>query len=91
VTDSLCVLNRDNPPVHAVEDPFVFSDMNAIWVDHAPGREFSKGVHDRVLAAARSAGFEPLMLQIYYDRNGRAMLQAFRFRKNRGTEEPNNR
>jgi hypothetical protein len=91
VTDSLCVLNRDHPPVHPVEEPFVFSDTNAIWVDHTSGHEFSKGVHDRVLAAARNTGFEPVMLKTYYDRNGRAMFQSFKFRKNQGTEEPKNR
>jgi 4-amino-4-deoxy-L-arabinose transferase-like glycosyltransferase len=91
VTDSLCVLNRDNPPVHPAEEPFVVSDTNAIWVDHTPGREFSKGVDERVLAAARSEGFEPVMMQTYYDRNGRAMFQSFKFRKNRGAEKPENR
>jgi hypothetical protein len=90
VTESLCVLNQDNPPAHPVDEPFVVSDINAIWVDHTPGQEFSKGVHERVLAAARSAGFEPVMQQIYYDRNGRAIFRSFKFRKNRGTEEPKN-
>jgi hypothetical protein len=85
LTDSLCLLNRDNPPAHPVDDPLLndvnkLSDANAIWVDHTPGREFSKGVHDRVLAAAQSAGFEPVMLKTYYDRNGRAMFQSFKFR-----------
>jgi hypothetical protein len=87
VTDALCVLNRDSPPTHLVQDPFlgdssILSDANAIWVDHAPGREVWKGVHDRVLAAARRAGFEPVMLRTYYDRNGRPMFQTFKFRKN---------
>jgi hypothetical protein len=90
ITDSLCVLNRGNPPTHPVDDPFDVSDTNAIWVDHSPGHEVSKGVHERVLAAARSAGFEPVMLKTYYDRNGRAMFQTFNF-KNRGTEDLNNR
>jgi hypothetical protein len=63
-----------------VEEPFAISDTNAIWVDHVPGQEFSKGVHERVLAAGRAAGFEPVPLQIYYDRNGRAMFQSFRFK-----------
>jgi hypothetical protein len=92
VTDTLCLLNRSNPPVHPVEEPFDVADTNAVWVDHMPAYEVSKGVHERVLAAARSAGFEPVMLQIYYDRNGRGMFQTFKFRKpgelkNRTTDE----
>jgi hypothetical protein len=90
ITDALCVLTRDTPQTHPVEEPFAISDTDAIWVDHAPGQEFSKGIHERVLAAGRRAGFEPVMLKTYFDRNGRAMFQSFKFR-NRGTEEPNNR
>jgi hypothetical protein len=90
VTDTLCLLNRDNPQAHPVEEPFVVSDANAIWADHTPGHEVSKGVHDRVLAAAQSAGLEPVMLKTYYDRNGRAMFQTFKFR-NRGPQEPKTR
>ena len=90
ITDALCVLTRDTPPAHPAEEPFVISDTNAIWVDHVPDQEFSKGVHERVVAAARSAGFESVVLKTYFDRNGRAMFQSFQFR-NRRTEEPNNR
>jgi hypothetical protein len=85
LTESLCVLNQNNPPAHPVDDPIpdlsILSDPNAIWVDHTPGQEFSKGVHERVLAAARSAGFEPVVQQIYYDRNGRAVFRSFKFRQ----------
>jgi hypothetical protein len=37
-------------------------------------------MHERVLAAAKSAGFEPEILKLYYDRNGRAMFQSYKFR-----------
>jgi hypothetical protein len=89
LTDSLCVLNMDHPSTQP-EDTFVVSDANAIWVDHTAGHEAFKDAHARVLAAARSAGFEPEILKIYYDRNGRAMFQSYKFR-NRRTEQPNNR
>ncbi len=82
ITDALCVLTRDAPPAHPAEEPFAISDINAIWVDHVPGQEFSKGVHERVVAAARGAGFEPVLLKIYYDRNGRPMFQAYAFKYN---------
>lgn len=87
LTDSLCVLNRDQPPTRPVSDPLqpadlpILSDANAIWVDHTPGHEAVQGTHQRVIAAARRAGFEPAELHIYYDRNGRAILQTFQFRK----------
>jgi len=87
LTDSLCVLNRDQPPTRPVSDPLqpadllILADQNAIWVDHTPGHEAVQGTHQRVLAAARNAGFEAVQLHIYYDRNGRAIFQTFQFRK----------
>jgi|SRR5579871_474254 len=89
ITDAVCVLTRDNPPTHTVEEPFPISDSNAIWVDHAGDQEFTKGVHHRLIAAAHAAGLEPFQLKTYYDRNGRPMLQSFKF-TNRRTEEPGN-
>lgn len=80
ITDALCVLTRDTPPAHPAEEPFVISDINAIWVDHVPGQEFSKGVHEKVVAAARATGFEPVLLKTYFDRNGRAMFRSYRFK-----------
>lgn len=79
LTDSLCVLNLGHPLTQPV-DSFIGSDANAIWVDHTAGHEALKGIHERVLAAAKSAGFEPVMLKIYYDRNGRAMFQSYAFK-----------
>jgi Dolichyl-phosphate-mannose-protein mannosyltransferase len=80
ITDALCVLTRDTPPTHTVEEPFAISDTNAIWVDHAPDQEFLKGIHERVVAAGRHAGFKPVMLKTYFDRNGRAMFQSYKFK-----------
>lgn len=90
IADALCVLTRDTPATHTIEEPFKFADTHAVWVDHVAGQEFSKGIHDRVVAAARAAGLEPVILKTYQDRNGRPMLQTFKF-TDRRTEEPNNR
>jgi hypothetical protein len=79
LTDSLCVLNMDHPSTQPMET-FAAADANAIWVDHTAGHEALKGMHERVLAAAKSAGFEPEILKLYYDRNGRAMFQSYKFR-----------
>jgi len=92
--DPLSVLNRDNPPVRIIADPFLsasetrserqadlqlLSDGKAIWVEHTPGNEMLIGVNDRVLNAARSAGFVQVMLGTYCDRHGRPVFQTFRF------------
>jgi hypothetical protein len=94
LVDSLCVLNRDSPLTHPVDDPFlapghspdqkqddlkVLSDAKAIWVVHTPGNESSPGVNDRVLGAARRAGFRPVMLKTYSDSHGRPMFQTLQF------------
>jgi hypothetical protein len=36
-------------------------------------------VNDRLLHSARRAGFEPVILEIYRDTNGRAIFQTLRF------------
>jgi hypothetical protein len=81
--DSLCVLNRGKPITRFAEDPLPadgpFSDRKAVWVEHVQGHEISPGVNDRIRLAAHRAGFEPVMLQTYYDRNGRAIFQALHF------------
>jgi hypothetical protein len=94
IADQLCVLNRNDPQPHQIGFPFmppgdlpaqreadlqVLSDEKAIWVEHTPGQEFFKGAHDRVFDAAKQAGFSAEMLGTYYDRNGRAVFQTFRF------------
>jgi hypothetical protein len=84
MADSLCVLDRDKPMTHLAADPFLaelqaFSDEKTIWVEHVPGHESWPGVNDRVRDAAQRTGLEGRMLQIYYDRNGRAMFQTLRF------------
>jgi hypothetical protein len=83
LSDSLCVLNRDRPVTHFAEDPLLadgqLSDRKAVWVEHVAGHEMLPGVNGRIMDAAHRAGFEPVMLRIYYDRNGRAIFQAFQF------------
>jgi hypothetical protein len=94
MTDSLCVLTHDRPTGHPVGDSFLantspgpqreydlqtLSDPKAVWIEHAPGHEMLPGVNDRIRAAAHRAGFDPLLLQTYFDSNGRAIFQAFRF------------
>lgn len=90
----LSVLNRDHPTTRIVADPFLsptetpserqadlqlLSDDQAIWAEHTPGNEISIGVDDRLLNAARSAGFVQTILGTYCDRHGQPVFQTFRF------------
>jgi hypothetical protein len=89
--DSLAVLGQGKLPLRIAVDPFlppdtpparkqeVFSDGAAIWVEHTSGNETFKDVNEHVLAAARRAGFEPVPLGTYCDRNGRTIFQTLRF------------
>jgi 4-amino-4-deoxy-L-arabinose transferase-like glycosyltransferase len=83
--DSICVLNRDTPPTRLAVDPptkselELLADAKAIWVEHTPGNEIVEGVNGRVLASARRAGFDAVMLETYNDSNGRPMFQTLRF------------
>ncbi len=93
--DSLCVLDRNQPTADSVDDPFLdprhspeqqrdelktLSDRKAIWVGHAAGHESLAGVNERLWKAARRAGFEAELVRTYFDSNGRAIYEAFRFR-----------
>jgi hypothetical protein len=92
--DSLCILNRDSPPTRLADNQFlapghspgekhdelqILSDAEAIWVVHTSGHEEYPGVNDRVLNAARQAGFQPITLKTYSDSHGRPMFQTLRF------------
>jgi Dolichyl-phosphate-mannose-protein mannosyltransferase len=94
MTDSICVLNHDTPPLRAVDESFLadtnpptrkhddletLSDPNTIWLEHVPGHEAKPGVNDTIFNAARRAGFKTSMLETYLDSNGRAIFQTFRF------------
>ena len=94
LNDSLCVLDEGKPPVRQADDPFlaaaespeqkqenlrILEDENAIWVEHTPPYESSAGINDRLLNAARRAGFAPVPLATYRDRNGRTIFQTLRF------------
>jgi len=90
----LSVLNQDRPTVRIVADPILapdappaqkkselqlLSDPKTIWVDHTTASEVSPGIHERLVRAARSAGFDQQIMAIYSDRHGRPIFQAFRF------------
>lgn len=90
----LCVLNRNNPPVRIVADPFMpasetaaerqadlrlLSDGKIVWVQHTGENEIMPGVNERLMSAAHNAGFDEVVINAYTDRSGRPILQTFRF------------
>jgi len=92
--DPLTFLNQDHPSERVVDDPFLppgepeaqkkfdldlLADGGAIWVEYTPGNEITPGINDRLLQSARGAGFEPVPLEIFNDRNGRPIFQTLRF------------
>jgi Dolichyl-phosphate-mannose-protein mannosyltransferase len=94
MADSLCVLTHDSPPARLIDDSFLaqtkppaekedewkaLSDPATIWLEHVSGLESNPGVNERILKAARAAGFEAVMPETYFDSNGRAIFQTFRF------------
>jgi hypothetical protein len=95
MTDSLCVLTHDqpaaqlvnasfladtSPPAQKRDDLAILSDPKATWLEHTPGHESMPGVNERILSAARRAGFEPATPETYFDSNGRAIFQILRFK-----------
>ena len=95
MTDSLTALNENKPPVQVIVDSQflgteelpdakaadlqLLGDSRATWVLHTPGHEVTEGVNNRILRAARAAGFAPATAAVYSDRYGRPILQIVRF------------
>jgi hypothetical protein len=95
MTDSLTALNENKPPVQVIVDSQflgteelpdakaadlqLLGDSRATWVLHTSGHEVTEGVNNRILRAARAAGFAPATAAVYSDRYGRPILQIVRF------------
>ena len=90
----LSVLNKDKPTVRIVADPILapdaspaqkkdelqlLSDPKTIWVDHTAASEVSSGIHERLVRAARTAGFDQQIIGVYSDRLDRPIFLTFRF------------
>jgi 4-amino-4-deoxy-L-arabinose transferase-like glycosyltransferase len=95
MSDSLCLLTHDQPPMRLVDDSFLgreepvpqkdddirtLLDPKAVWVMHVDGHEMSPGINGRILTRSRQAGFVPVAVRTYSDTNGRAIFQTFCFR-----------
>jgi hypothetical protein len=50
-----------------------------VWIGHTPEYQQIAGVNERIVQAARSAGFEKQIIKTVPDRNGRPVFEIFRF------------
>jgi hypothetical protein len=50
-----------------------------VWIGHTPQYQQTAGVNERIVQAARSAGFEKQIIKTVPDRNGRPVFEIFRF------------
>ncbi len=50
-----------------------------VWIGHTPEFQQRAGATERIVQAARSAGFEKQVIKTVPDRNGRAVFEIFRF------------
>jgi hypothetical protein len=50
-----------------------------VWVGHTPEYQQRAGANERMVQAARPAGFEKRIIKIVPDRNGRPVFEIFRF------------
>jgi len=50
-----------------------------VWIGHTPEYQQTAGASERIIQAARSAGFEKQMIETVPDRNGRPVFEIFRF------------
>ncbi len=81
IANSLGVLRGGTASLTLVNEPFVggarFADD--VWIGHTREYEQRAGVNDRVVRAARAAGFEKQLIKTVPDRSGRPVFELFRF------------
>jgi hypothetical protein len=74
--------------LHGGKLPLVMADgrewdrarlSDGVWIGHTPEYQQRAGANDRIVQAARSAGFEKRIIETVPDRNGRPVFEIFRF------------
>jgi hypothetical protein len=61
-----------------------------VWIGHTPEYQQRAGVNERIVQAARSAGFEKQIIKIVPDRNGQPVFEIFRFVRAAANVAPSN-
>ncbi len=80
IANSLAVLRGGSASIALANEPFTrerFADD--IWIGHTRDYEQRAGVNERIVQAARAAGFEKQLIQTVPDRYGRPVFEIFRF------------
>jgi len=81
IANGLAVLRGGRASMVLVNEPFAAGAgwTDDVWIGHTRDYEQRAGVNDRVVQAARAAGFEKRLIKTVPDRNGRAVFEIFRF------------
>ena len=75
------LFSTDTPtPSQRLTMDIMFSDRNALFVNHVAGREVTTGVTERLARAAANAGVRKELIRTISDSNGRPVFEIFRYR-----------
>jgi hypothetical protein len=87
IFESINLLSDNSAPIRAVDFGDqenlrkIVADPRAAFVAHSAGYAYFPQQRAALEDAAASAGYEEVPIEIFYDRNGRARFDVFRFRK----------
>jgi hypothetical protein len=79
IDNPLLVLSDGHLPLILPDDSFVARLADDVWIGHTSDYQQIAGINDRMVQAARSAGFEKRSIKTVPDRNGRPVFEIFRF------------
>ena len=80
IANGLQVLRGGSASLALVNEPLTRAGfVDHVWIGHTLEYEQKAGVNDRVVRAARAAGFEKQLIKTVPDRNGRPVFEIFRF------------
>jgi 4-amino-4-deoxy-L-arabinose transferase-like glycosyltransferase len=89
--DTLRLFHKGQVPLFVADDPVTdegrnyartqFSDPCNVFIGHTKENEFSPGQSARYVEFAAREGYEQKMIGVYADRNGRSVIELFRFEK----------
>ncbi len=79
IDNPLLVLSDGRLPIVLPDDSFVAPLADDVWIGHTSEYQQVAGVNEKMVQAARSAGFEKRIIETVPDRNGHPVFEIFRF------------
>ncbi len=92
IVKPLVVLRGGSVPLLMADDSFLAPGISEarrewdhtrlvedVWIGHTPQYQQTAGANERIVQAARAAGFEKQLIKTVPDRNGRPVFEIFRF------------